>query len=366
MIHSVPKYEEMRRQIRQDLKSGVWGPGEKIPSESELMQRFDASRSTVLRALRDLKRDGVLVGRQGAGNFVVGQSKPKAAPLTRLGALSQQTPGQDPPSILTEVQLQLSILAQQLGSELLLERLDSHQPLEAANELAERGIRGVFLTPLEVEKNKHNANAELIDVFQKRGIAVVLLDRDVVPYPNRSDFDLIGGNHRLMGYIATKHLLKLGRRRIAFIGVDSISPAVIERRSGHREALSEAGINLDPELDVQVHDPITDDVAIDIIKRVKPDAILCKSDRFAVRFMSGLMQCGIKCPDDIQLMGLGDEPFAEFLPLPLSTVRVPVADWADTAWRAMQDRLKQPELVGRLMQVNVHVVERSTTTPIGG
>ena len=350
MIETVPKYQQMRRELRRDVRAGVWRPGQKIPSEAELMTRFRASRSTVLRALRDLKREGLLVGRQGAGNFVAERQEVDRPTATRFGVLSQQSPGHDPPSLLTEIQLRLGIVARDGDSEVSFERIfDNPGPLRAAEALLARDVKGVFYIPVEVEAGRDDPNPAVVRLLREQGVAVVLLDRDTLAYPDRSDLDLVAANQRLMGFRATEHLLASGRRRIAFIGVDTLAPAVIERRLGHLEALRRAGVSIDA-----------------VIRELRPDAILCKSDKLAARFMGELARRGVTCPGDVSLMGMGDEPFAALLPVPLSSVRVPIAEWAAIAWRTMRERLDHPDLAGRLVQLDVEVVDRATVAPPAG
>src|SRR5438105_10443798 len=59
------------------VEGGVVGPGDSLPSERELAERLEVSRSTVRQVLKDLSRQGLLITRPGAGKVVVGRI-PKA------------------------------------------------------------------------------------------------------------------------------------------------------------------------------------------------------------------------------------------------------------------------------------------------
>ncbi|MCK8154740.1 substrate-binding domain-containing protein, partial [Citrobacter amalonaticus] len=59
----------------------------------------------------------------------------------------------------------------------------------------------------------------------------------------------VGGDNVLGGTLATRHLLQLGRRRIAFVG-DARLPEVWLRRQGYAQALREAGVEVDPALEL--------------------------------------------------------------------------------------------------------------------
>lgn len=71
---SVPLYESVKQRIKSAIHAGIWKPGEMIPSELDLAERFGVSQGTVRRAVRDLALEGCLVKQQGRGTFVMSPS----------------------------------------------------------------------------------------------------------------------------------------------------------------------------------------------------------------------------------------------------------------------------------------------------
>jgi GntR family transcriptional regulator len=65
-----PLYRQIKGLITRGLQEGQWKPGEPIPSESELAQRFGVSQGTVRKAVDELAAENLLVRRQGRGTFV--------------------------------------------------------------------------------------------------------------------------------------------------------------------------------------------------------------------------------------------------------------------------------------------------------
>ena len=63
-------YEHIVDQIRALIREGRWTPGDQIPPERELAERFRVSRTSVREALRALEMQGVIESRQGGGTFV--------------------------------------------------------------------------------------------------------------------------------------------------------------------------------------------------------------------------------------------------------------------------------------------------------
>src|ERR1051325_9928069 len=79
-------------------------------------------------------------------------------------------------------------------------------------------------------------------------IPVVLLDRDIVDYPARSRFDVVGIDNRRAGCVVTQHLIDVGCRRIAFLGRPHLAPSCVARANGYRDALANSHVPLAPEL----------------------------------------------------------------------------------------------------------------------
>lgn len=65
-----PAYEQVKDWVRQHIASGEWKPGDTVPSEAALMERFAISRMTANRALRELASEGLVTRVQGSGTTV--------------------------------------------------------------------------------------------------------------------------------------------------------------------------------------------------------------------------------------------------------------------------------------------------------
>jgi GntR family transcriptional regulator len=73
-----PLYRQIKALIVQSLQSGEWRPGEAIPSESELANRFNVSQGTVRKAIDEMAAENLLIRRQGKGTFVASHDDPRA------------------------------------------------------------------------------------------------------------------------------------------------------------------------------------------------------------------------------------------------------------------------------------------------
>jgi GntR family transcriptional regulator len=81
VMHSAtfsPLYRQIKELIMRSLESGEWGPGDAIPSESELAVRFGVSQGTVRKAIDEMAAENLLLRRQGKGTFVATHSDPRS------------------------------------------------------------------------------------------------------------------------------------------------------------------------------------------------------------------------------------------------------------------------------------------------
>jgi len=94
------KYQQIADRLRDQIDTGTLQPGERLPSEPDLVRQFDASRNTVRLALALLTNQGLVVTRQGLGTFVTEPAKPFTALLSKV---AEQPPVQGTSTVLPEV-----------------------------------------------------------------------------------------------------------------------------------------------------------------------------------------------------------------------------------------------------------------------
>jgi LacI family transcriptional regulator len=125
------------------------------------------------------------------------------------------------------------------------------------------------------------------------------------------------------GLLATRHLVELGHRRIAFISGDALHPDSNERLRGYRAVLEEAGIAFDPNL--VVLGDYNENSGLLAVQRLTQagqsfSAIFAANDQMASGAALGLHRMGLRVPQDVSLVGFDDLPTSSFAVPPLSTV----------------------------------------------
>jgi GntR family transcriptional regulator of arabinose operon len=353
----VPKYQQVLDSLRKDLTAGRYRSGEKLPSEADLVKHFGASRITIGRAMRELQNLDLIERRAGSGTYA------------RAGKTSGLTFGLLIPNLgqteIFELICQGMAAASQQGRHALLwgqapETLPrEEQARQLCGQYIERAVSGVFFAPLEFTADDGPINREIIAALAKARIPVVLLDRDFAAYPERSPYDLVGVDNRRVGHLATSHLLKLGRRRIAFLALPHSASTVEARVAGYREALHGYGLVDEPALTPKF-DPADREALREFMARENPEAFVCANDRTASGLMRGLLDLGFRIPDQVRRVGIDDLPFAGLLPVPLTTVHQPSRELGRVAMTVMLERLAQPNFPARDVLLASRMVVRAS------
>lgn len=185
---------------------------------------------------------------------------------------------------------------------------------------------------------------------------VVLVDEDV---PGAA-LPRVFVENEAGGYLATRHLLERGHRRIAHLAGPAGLMSAIEREAGFRRAMDEAGTDV-PLVLSGTYSREFGAQAVDALLRAAhpPTAIFAGSDFIAIGAMGRLRERGISVPSDISVVGFDDMPFADMLAPALSTVRQPITAMGQAACRALLSLLKNQE-TAPVTRLPVALVERQS------
>jgi GntR family transcriptional regulator of arabinose operon len=354
-----PKYRQIFDRLARDIASGKYAPGQKLPSEAALVRQFGASRITVGRAVRELKEQGLVQRFAGSGTYV--RTRPKDA-----GALfGLLIPDLGETEIFEPICQGMASAPQASKHGLLWGRTDlagaskEEQARSLCQQFVERRVEGVFFAPLEITQENNNTNKDIVKTLDNAQIPVVLLDRCILPFPQRSRYDLVGINNRRAGYLATEHLLARGCRRILFVADMSVTSTVEARIVGFREALLSHGHVLEPHF-VQCLASIGNDTLEKMSRDLRPEGFVCVNDRTAGRLMQSLLSLGHHIPRDFKIVGIDDVEYAKLLPVPLTTIHQPCREIGQAAMSAMLDRIRDPNMLARDILLDCRLVVRAS------
>jgi LacI family transcriptional regulator len=190
-------------------------------------------------------------------------------------------------------------------------------------------------------------SAKHLAELHSREFPVVLIDDQGIP-PEGTLW--ISVDNRLGAYEATRHLLRLGHRRIAHIQGPLKYQVSHDRYQGYCDALKEAGISLDSTLVLEGDFmPQTGrtcaNAFLDLSAEKRPTAIFAGSDYMAYGAIAAAQQRGLLVPEDIAVVGFDDNPSSAHMEPALTTVRQPFYEMGRRATEILLNLVDAPRPV---------------------
>ncbi len=193
--------------------------------------------------------------------------------------------------------------------------------------LRQAGVQGLILIPIDPE-------AAHIQALTADSIPCVLLGTDPVMGSDQVNVDAAMG-----AYLATRHLLALGHRRVGLLHGPQRVSAVRERLRGYRQALDEAGLDFDPGLvaEAEVDESGGACAMARLLPRVGCDltAVYAINDPMALGALRVLREAGLRVPEDLSLAACDDIPVAAQVQPALTTVWQPKGELGTMAARLL-------------------------------
>lgn len=176
----------------------------------------------------------------------------------------------------------------------------------------------------------------------------------------------ITGDNYKSARISIEHLVGLGHRRIAYLGIPQISNVGRERALGVRETLQSFGIPIDESLfhEIDFSESSAERCTEDILAQAnRPTALLVRHDVAARGAMRAIYNAGLSIPADISIVGNGDILGSDMFRVPLTTVRFPARHMADFCVSTLLDMLAEKEVDPVTTVFDVELIVRSSTAP---
>ena len=346
----IPLNYQLTQQFEAEIIEGRWKVGQKIPSVRQLTELYGVSVPSVRKALGHLVAEGIIETIPASGSYV------RKRPAYRKSQSSHTLVFM----LTNAAQLKMSYYMRTLP--------------EVAKEASAVGL-GVEFNHLNSDITNALRSAQPSGVIWCGGGELdyirELVERQV-PVVAIGDGPDVAGVTRIVnddfdgGCIAGRHLLGLGHREVLVFQRDASLPYARRRLAGLRYATEDYR---DVNLQVQAcNGEEADVVARRILEADQlPSAVFATSDRLAHTLMKQATQMGINVPEQLSVMGFGDEPFAEFMTPALTSIRINHQQLGKACVDVLWNR--QPQSKGdwvREIKLNVQLVERSTTKSRNG
>ena len=355
---SAPLYLRLTTELRRQVESGVLKPGDRLPSFAQLRDRYGIHKNTVERAHLLLEQDGLVVREQGRGTFVAARHSGAATQIRKdaigfcgVGFLLSNSSSYWV-RLLEGVWAGLAPAGKGQASQLLL--LDD-------------------LAPTIFEK----ADGVLVNAMSFRGeipeglpcISLLATNR-----MNNENVSSVLADDYAGARAATRHLLELGHRRIAYLCSGTDTELAPRRLAGYRDALQEYSVA--PDANWVRRWKFTPDINFIGVgrenmmqwlregwKELGCTAILAHNDEAAVGVMEALNGAGYEVPRDVSVVGFDGTELSESAYPRLTTVEVPLREIGQAAVEILLRQIEgdRPFVEHLTLPTKLHVRESSAS-----
>ncbi|MGT2934367.1 GntR family transcriptional regulator [Streptococcus castoreus] len=340
-------YKKIYHFIKDQIKTGQFQKGDRLPTEKELSEQFSVSRITSKRALVELELEGLITRTRGKGSFVTEKmadiSEKNKDLLLILPFASDYELGDYARGIMTYVAQNDYRLMVQLASTVSLESLSDYA--------------GIIYYPEDV-----NHSIDLLFYCDSYKIPVVLLDKalDLFGFP-AVVADNKGGSYQL-----TQHLIEEACDRIVFVAKESFGEvsSVRDRYLGYLSAMADASLKSSyfPKAESETVDVYLNQLVDCLLeKQVHKTGLVVENDWLAIQLVQKVMQAGLSIPDQVAIVGFDNSQASYLLSPQLTTAAQDFYQMGQEAARLLLQTITQPELTVSSCQLPVQVFIRESS-----
>ncbi|MFL6468704.1 MAG: LacI family DNA-binding transcriptional regulator [Pyrinomonadaceae bacterium] len=224
------------------------------------------------------------------------------------------------------------------------------EDIAAFESLAAHNVDGII-----VATRSNQAGDRYLRGLVETNVPIVTIGRDF----HHKNVDLVSPDNLNGGFEATRHLIDLGHKRIAFIGANLSSGTHLKRLQGYLNALEHHSIPVDERLitgrgddQPDVSGYSTEDIGFEGMKRLlslpdPPTAVFARNDFTAIGAIRAISDAGLRIPEDIAIVGFDDIPLAARVSPSLTTVRQPMRTEGRIAAEMLLERITSASSIAR-------------------
>ncbi len=338
-VKRVSKARMLKDHLLREMQEHRIPIGGQLPTESELVRHFSVSRSTVRQVLSELAAAGLVDRQQGRGTFRTEGPRLTLQPRRALlvGVWFNWPSGPLYGPIAEGVRDELGHWGYHAVFE--IGGLEAGAECRGIQSLIRKDLDGFIVAPSTDPNDEHGPLIELI----RRKVPIVLVDRAV----GDSRTDLVSVDHEFGAREVVGHLIGLGHRRIAFIGVGGLSP-MTDRLRGYRVTMAAHRLPIDPAWE-QVSTFVGVDTgraaAMELLSLPddrRPTAVFGGNDYIAETFAIVARERGLRIPADVSVAGFDDTNVDPSRPAWLTTYAQPKYRIGQQAAWLLMRRLTNP------------------------
>jgi len=234
---------------------------------------------------------------------------------------------------------------------------EPERPVAWARRLAAAGRTAVIAVTPEL-------SAAHLDALERAKVVLVVVDPLNLP---RADVTSVGSTNFAGGFEAARHLLRLGHRRIGYVGGTATAACNQARMAGFRAAAEAEGFVVPSSLITSGRFVYEDGIAggaVLLDQPERPTAIFAGSDEMALGVIEAARSRGLRVPQDLSLVGFDDTQLARMASPPLTTIRQPLWEMGGVALRTAMRLAAGESIESHHVELATQLVIRRSTSPV--
>lgn len=353
-MSKLPLYKQIVHDLKAKITSQELAPNEQVPTELEISKQYGVSRITSKRALTELENEKLIYRIQGKGSFVRAQKSETEA--CQSNDLLFILPFPNNPGLGNYAQGMMNYLQQkEYQLRIQPDTILQQAPIETLLDQ----YAGFILYP-----QSSSSNLDLLYTLYLKNYPIVILDKQLEGIP----FATVTADNFQGGYDATKHLISLRHKKIAFIATKKVdhSSSVRERYLGYLKALHDAQIsfhsqNMFPEEWNEQHEDDFFQEAITTLRAQEITAIVAENDITAIHLMNVIRKQGFRVPEDFVIIGFDNIQAASLIDPALSTISQNFEEMGYLAAKQLVAIIEEKKQINQNITVPVQLIIRGST-----
>jgi len=344
------KYETVAQSIKEYISEGTYI--EKLPSERELMQKFDVSRVTIRKGLELLKKEYNLTsskkGGTHIGSFKENGDVKHIVFVMFFSAAESIRIIKGAEKVFSDSNMSLTIK---------FSNCSAKSERSIISELLTRNLDGLIIYPANSSEN-----VDLFENIMTKNIPLVFVDK----YPYEMVCSSVSIDNQEAAKSIVRHLADLGHRDIIFFANDLKNLSTRERLLGFKCEMAAREL---PFSEDSVHAFSTVDEMKSMFQEVldspnKPTGIVCSDDTVAVAFIEQAERRGYRIPDSFSVVGVDDRNFPDYHSIPLTTARQPFYDLGRWSAHIMKQLINSTGIKAEKIYLPTELIIRESTRKI--
>ncbi len=338
-----PKYMIIKDHLIDRFLREDFVPGQKLPTEQDLVESFNSSRTTVRQALALLEEEGIIKRIHGSGSYYKGKIDKESDQSVKNTKLIGLLNFFQLDYIYSEILRGIEDTLSDAGYSLVVASSNQNdiKQSEVIKRLIDQGIAGLILEPNRILQNMKDHPA--LKMIEEAGIPVVTTHWGV----SNKRISTITNDDVQAGYEAGRYLTQRGHKHIGILYKEDIQ-AGHDRYSGFLKALEDVGVFVDPSMiktfntSEELKNPRLGYIkTIEMLddSKNRPTAIFYFNDLYALQGYSAIREMGLSIPEDISVIGFDNFNTTEMVDPPLTTFEHPKYDLGKWAAKILLDEL---------------------------